>query len=394
MEKNQYQSLLRILYRYQSETLLVYETGLIQGLVSKHRLEEQLSDLSHAGSDFTLPATPAEMEDVLLAISKSTLIENNRKALPVIDNNGKFLGLWDQPQILRTAVDLSQSHSVSSNNEKPESLKTIPQESSNQSSQGFINSDIKIEVKETNNEIDLQMESTNRPPGKSRGDENKKTINENDFSSAEYISIKTLESLPIPMLAVDTKGAALFYNQDWVELQKQNREILGIKKIMDTAKDLMAKLAFDGELEITSILELPTKLIDHELKMRSILDDTRNRPEVIGYIFWTENRKKEVIKEIIKEVIKEIPQKRPSGEFKKNTSIDETHRRESNQEKKYLGKTLVELLREEEKKILLWAMNEADGNQSNAAMLLGIPRQTFSFRYNKILTNKMSNKLK
>ena len=49
----------------------------------------------------------------------------------------------------------------------------------------------------------------------------------------------------------------------------------------------------------------------------------------------------------------------------------------------FLGRTLPDIVSQEEKRAILWALEQAGGNRSNAAMLLGIPRQTFSYKMQK-----------
>ena len=45
---------------------------------------------------------------------------------------------------------------------------------------------------------------------------------------------------------------------------------------------------------------------------------------------------------------------------------------------------MPEILAAEEARAMAWAMAEANDNQSDAALLLGIPRQTFNYRYRKL----------
>ncbi len=58
----------------------------------------------------------------------------------------------------------------------------------------------------------------------------------------------------------------------------------------------------------------------------------------------------------------------------------------------FSGRTLPEILAAEEARAMAWAMREANENQSDAALLLGIPRQTFNYRYRKLM--RMQNKSK
>ena len=56
----------------------------------------------------------------------------------------------------------------------------------------------------------------------------------------------------------------------------------------------------------------------------------------------------------------------------------------------FSGKTLPDILAAEEARAMAWAMAEANGNQSDAALLLGIPRQTFNYRYRKLTRARMT----
>jgi len=177
------------------------------------------------------------------------------------------------------------------------------------------------------------------------------------------LAVLTLETLPLPMVAIDTAGSVIFYNKDWEDdyASRVDNEFL-----LDEAKSLMAKKALAGSLEVKKTLDLPNILPKKLVRMKAMRSEVLNDNNVpvmrtIGYLFWIDDSKVALIDSHSREEI---------------TTFSE--------DKQYLGSTLPDILAEEEKKAISWAMNESDNNITNAAMLLGIPRQTLSYKYHKL----------
>ena len=112
----------------------------------------------------------------------------------------------------------------------------------------------------------------------------------------------------------------------------------------------MAEEAFkEDTVSPNMIFYLDNILKEQKLKMRLI----RNKNKTIGYLFWD------------------------------SESGFESASKSSKGSVSYEGKTLNDILAEEEKNILKWAMDKAEGHISNAAKMIGVPRQTFGYKYKK-----------
>ncbi|MDH4262885.1 MAG: hypothetical protein OEV78_07575 [Spirochaetia bacterium] len=371
MEADVYRTLMRFFFQYQTDILLCVQDKIIVGTINKRIIEELMSDLSHAKTSQEIPIHNISSQDETLeALFHHGVMVNNQKVLPVVDKTGNFIALWSKSEILGSSLQNQNLNSIDRAKEKDQ-VKTDLQ------SKDFM----PAEVAPIKPEVRFRISNTLENNVKTQA--NKHPEETSSHYDTDYVSIKTLEALPIPMLAVDTKGEVLFYNQDWVNLQQHNKDILGVKSLMRVTRDLMAKMAFDGNLEIDSILNLPASPEGYSLKMKSILGDHDEYRRVIGYIFWIENMaaQNSSVNET-KEAISKTPGK---TNISKNQFNEESN-------KSYMGKTLIDLLEIEEKKIMQWAMEESGHNKSNAAMLLGIPRQTFSYRFHKLFDEKPSNK--
>lgn len=185
------------------------------------------------------------------------------------------------------------------------------------------------------------------------------------------LGLLTIEALAIPLLAVDNNAEQLFVNYDWLELEKKHGNLLEAGYLHRTVRELMADKAIAGTLSATETFELNKIVPGYTIKVRTIrnFDESEKKiPKALGYLFWIEKKF-------------ELPERKQEKEnsFMFNPSTGK---------KNYNGKTLPQVIEEEEKRVIQWAMEQADGNQSNAAMLVGIPRQTFSYKYNKYFKKK------
>jgi|GEM_PF-2281792 len=383
MEAGVFRNLMRTFFQYQADALLCVQQSQIVGVIHKRVIEELMSDLSHADTIREIPMHMIHSRDEAHELFLRHGIEvNERKVLPVVDTGGIFTALWTKKEILQTSIAGHEN----GEDADPVTEKTLAEEKFTKelvdeilkpATVAPVKPEIRFQIA-TALENNVKNIARDNSPEKS-GFEKSSNVNEKNsrFHDADYVSIKTLEALPIPMLALDTRGEVLFYNQDWVKLQQQNRETLGVKRLMRVTRDIMAKMAFDGNLEIDSVLNLPDSPPGYLLQMKSILGDDEPRARVIGYIFWIEHASRPAPPGHTPQATADAPQKKKSPA---QTGPD------------YSGKTLVELLEAEEKKIIQWAMEHTGHNQSNAAMLLGIPRQTFSYRYHRLFDEKPSGK--
>lgn len=450
MENNPLRVLLRVFFQYQTSVLLYLENHYIAGVVEKKTAEEIMSDLSDVRQTSSIPFKKMTNEEELLNLFYRYAIEkDHQKVMPVVDQSAHFVGLWNKSEILQSLPQPAKAGKVSVPNVSVSGVSgpgiSFTEKPEKQAGVAFAESpvEVPVEVKETEkkprpevqvkvNPDPLSQDHRNndrsadslKPDAKSassaessradskRADQKnisaaglEQTENPPEDENEEYIIVKTLEALPIPMLAVNTKGEVLFYNQDWVNLQKKNKNHLGVKNIMNITRDLMAKMAFDGSLEIDSVLSIPNPPQGYRISMRSILSEPVKISQVMGYVFWAEQEPEFIVPENAPQNTLEntIGSNRESNREKDNGSVQSTSHeavseaalesvQDINGEKSYSGKTLIDLLQEEEKKIMAWAMQETGGNQTNAAMLLGIPRQTFSYRYHKLFDSKMTKK--
>ena len=121
------------------------------------------------------------------------------------------------------------------------------------------------------------------------------------------------------------------------------------------ASTVVMMRAMEGGLEHDETIDIRGILRSRVIKVRPIRPDSEDVMPA-GYLFWLE------------------PAPLDNHQYpgtEKNAAT-------------YSGRTLPEILEDEERRALIWAMEQAGGNQSNAAMLLGIPRQTFSYKWKKL----------
>ena len=366
-EQNIYRNLMRNFFQFQTDTLLCVHEDIIAGTIDKRAIEELMSDLVQTENQEIPVQKFFSGEDALEALVHRGILVNNQKAIPAVDNNGIFIALWSKAEILKHIT--SNAPDVKKDSDY-ESLPKIPEKTNKVDP---VKPEIRVQISsaQKNNEIKKTQQILNSSSAETTS---------THFPDSDYVSIKTLETLPIPMLAVDTRGEVLFYNQDWINLQQREKNSLGVKTLMRTSRDLMAKMAFDGNLEIDSVLHIPGAPEGYSLQMKSILGDNEPVARAIGYLFWIEHNPSQ-----------NSSGKKPEREKSSQTKIHPENDPADEPRKDYMGKTLIELLEMEEKKIIRWAMDEADQNQSNAAMLLGIPRQTFSYRYHKLFDLKSTD---
>ncbi|MCS6971429.1 MAG: hypothetical protein NZL89_00250 [Leptospiraceae bacterium] len=177
------------------------------------------------------------------------------------------------------------------------------------------------------------------------------------------LAINTLAALELPLLACDGSGTELFHNKPFSELRRRFPASLVAADLLNHAKDAIAEAALKGELDIEKAVILRERIPGYRIYCKAIRDYDDPGAKAQGYIFWFEQLPLPAKLELRDEIPPE----------------DDTMGR------RFAGKTLPDILAEEESRAMAWAMREANGNQSDAALLLGIPRQTFNYRYRKLL---------
>ena len=309
---NSWQKLLRIFYQYTAEVLLYVEGGKLKGLVSRQDFSEDLSDLGSISPSLDSFVTKIkDIDEALAHLEKSQAEQAGKKVIPAVNKEFDLIGLWSRLEIIQAWEDLPSVPS-------PSVKKWHPQKEGVKPDQGG---------------------------SKEIHHEEKKQISLN-----QKLAMLAMEALPIGMLALDTLGNQLFYNEDWLALKKKHPRILTTKRILQSAKEMMAREAHKTAMNLNATFILNDIIQDDILKMRLI----RDKNSTIGYLFW----------------YPEAIMKRASKTSHKDTET-------------YEGKSLKKILADKEKQILAWAMDKAKGKISEAAKILGVPRQTFAYRYEK-----------
>ncbi len=370
MTQYDFHIILRFFYRYSTDMLILFQSGKILGYLLKGDVEEILSDLSISQASMDeIPHKPFSGTTELIHLFEKYAVEvEGKKVVPSLNSRMEFSSLWELGDLIKSfeAVPSVKEWKPPLASERFQSrIGTVespsPQERILEISVDTSYRNWKMEknphhVESTISEKKLLQEE--------KIPESADNLPE-DFE--RNVSIYTLEALPVPMLAVTKKGDIIFQNQEWKNLFDVLKSRYSIRGLLEKSKDEMARMAYEGTFDRESIVPVLT-MKEHIINCRPIISATLGRS--YGYLFWMEKRSP-------------VSGKDHSPEHKNPLPMDSGKEDSPPQAKKYLGFTLNEILEEEERKVLLWAFEEASGNFSNAAMLLGIPRQTFTYRYNK-----------
>lgn len=179
------------------------------------------------------------------------------------------------------------------------------------------------------------------------------------------MAINTLAALDIPLLACHGSGSEIFHNRAFQDIRLRDAMHLKTEDLVARAKDAIAESAMKGDLDIDKAVRLRQAPRGYECFCKAIRDYENPSSRAFGYIFWL------------------VPSAPVSAEATALYSAPEGSA-------EFSGKTLPDILAAEEARAMAWAMAEANGNQSDAALLLGIPRQTFNYRYRKLTRARMT----
>ena len=441
MHKSSWQHILKIFYEYSVEVLIYIEKGKFKGIIAKQDIVEALSDIDVIRSDEDeIPLREVDSIETLLELHQKfhCLDDDKNKVLPVVNRNKEFVGLWGRSQILKAyeslpSISAWQPEVVSRQQkelEEPRSLKVditrlaedlkkAPAPRVPSKVKIHFNSDM-ISIENKENETVLESKQTDTVEKQVESDIPDFSINsqktrlskalethlkkkpdlsravqpkqgrQNDSDKHDQgselipkwkvqienskLAILTIETLPIPLMAADTKGNELYYNRDWENLVKIHRHQLNTGYLVEFAKDVMADKALKGNLDPDDTLALDV-LKKQGLSMRLMRQTIEGQSKAVGYLFWV-NESPSERRVRPSELISKRSTDSAFSTLSKTPSIEK-------EATSFLGRTLPDILADQEKKAIEWAMDEADGNQSNAAMLLGIPRQTLSYKMQK-----------
>ena len=179
------------------------------------------------------------------------------------------------------------------------------------------------------------------------------------------MAINTLAALDIPLLACHGSGTEIFHNRAFQDIRLRDAMHLKTEDLVARAKDAIAESALKGDLDIDKAVRLRQAPRGYECFCKAIRDYENPSSRAFGYIFWL------------------VPAAPVPAEATALYSAAEGSA-------EFTGKTLPDILAAEEARAMAWAMAEANGNQSDAALLLGIPRQTFNYRYRKLTRARMT----
>ena len=406
MAKNIWQKVLRVFYEYSAELVLYIEEGKIKGVISKPDIEHAMSDIEYTRSETnTIPVRQVNDLELLIELHQKFAVNAYKKTgvLPVVNKKKDFVGLWSRTELIQAHQPISEVKAWSPpkvskktddlNDEKTEDVKpsirleidkpdeellateTEHQTSLDKDSHEF--EDTNTQAEQSEPEPRLIQENQSKPVEVNIQQSEKTIAKVEEDTTPKWkaqiehgvLAILTIETLPLPLLAADPNGNELFFNTDWRELNKAHLSALGTQYLVNFAKERMAQLALDGALDVKDTIELDVLPDNNIVKMRVIRELTK----AIGYLFWIMQRDQK------SEKAQTLGDIKVRALTKKNRVSIENEAKSSG----FLGKTLPDIVSQEEKRAILWALEQAGGNRSNAAMLLGIPRQTFSYKMQK-----------
>lgn len=338
-------------FRFSSEVLLFADED-VRGIVTRADIVHQLSDISQR--ETKLPLRGINGEETLLQIFEAySITYNGAQALPLMDGNLNITAFLNRGNLLEWFSGEEE--------EIPEQLSEPETPAENKPSLKVRkNETVKEKQSEdptlTAREIQAEGFSFLHDNRENELEENKTESEHSEETSQYKLAIAALETLSVPMLALDLRGGELFFNHEWQDLQRQYRPQLESKGLFNSMRDqLSASIIERGGKAATDVINLEQNLLRHNVRGRTIETD---KGETLGYLIWLERK-----------VNASSSAGKAGG-------------------KDFSGRTLPDILSDAEEEALLWAMEQAGDNQSNAALLLGIPRQTFSYKYRKHFSGK------
>lgn len=389
---------------HQTDVLPVVEKGQIIGQLDRGSLMEALSEIKPEGHLLTIK--PAENADLLL----KRLDDAGINQIPTVNNNFEFNALWGRAEILQAQGKLPQ---VRVWQPQPATLPLEPKETTSR-----ITTALERETREELSQeisprtITIVRESAqikihaptaklgkNESPDEITKEEEKKQPSEVNYAALEdataddinltapikpawqkstrpvaeslhrdiergRLAINTLAALELPIIACDSAGNEIFHNKTFSALRLVYGAALESAILVKRAKDAIAQSALQGSLDIEKATSLASTVRGYNIFCKAIRDFDNPSARAQGYIFWLEA-------------------------MRSSAALYVTDDATLN----FSGKTLPDVLMAEEARAMAWAMREAGGNQSDAALLLGIPRQTFNYRYRKLLRSPLKGVL-
>lgn len=374
---------MRLFMEHRTDVLPIVERGRITGEIDRLAIMEALSEIRPEG--YMLQIKPAESADELLR----RLDAAGLQTLATINRNFEFNALLSRAEILQ-GVGRTPQVKIWTPPAEPEPVKatfTAPpataaetppvaealRESSAPSTFTIVREATRAPVAEAQPqrvETRPAGSRTDAPPVQ-RDPRTSMSAAENIHRDIERgrLAINTLAALDLPLMACDGMGSEIFHNRAFADIRLKDAIHLKSDELVVRAKDAIAESALKGDLDIDKAVRLKASPRGFDIFCKAIRNFDEPSSRAVGYIFWlsaTDGRKS-------------------VGAWMTEGESSSTAAGSGND---YSGQTLPEILAAEEAKAMAWAMREADGNQSDAALLLGIPRQTFNYRYRRLTRSR------
>lgn len=400
---------MRLFMEHKTDVLPVVERGRIVGQLDRLALVEALSEIRPEG--YTLTIQEAESADELLR----RLDHEGAAGLATINRNFEFNAVWGRAEILQAQGKIPQVKIWQPPTTEGVGLAVAPASAAEavvaeqvtrqqpvippaarETRLAEMPQSVKSVVKSSPVEKPLTSPSEPAatisivrempldkisPSGKSLGasppsSEAYRGVAENLHREIENgrMAINTLAALDIPLLACHGSGTEIFHNRAFQDIRLRDAMHLKTEDLVARAKDAIAESAMKGDLDIDKAVKLRQAPRGYECFCKAIRDYENPSSRAFGYIFWLVPTPPPL----------HMVERGPGGEV--GTALYAGFEGSA----EFSGKTLPDILAAEEARAMAWAMAEANGNQSDAALLLGIPRQTFNYRYRKLTRARMT----
>lgn len=384
--------LMRIFIEHKAEILPVVERGRIIGQIDRLSIMEALSEIRPEGCLLAIKAAEST-EDLLRRLDAS-----EAEGLPTVNRAFEFNALWGRAEILQAQGKIPQVKIWQPEPATPEIAGTARKAANPMTESPTVSNEAatnlsglaRLSVREAQLDTSAEREKPavsaqgeTHPtitivrevptpavrPAESAAAEQADPESVNLRAPAEKfhrelergrLAINTLAALELPLMACDGKGSELFHNRAFSGLRRRFASLLDSAELVRKAKDAIADSALKGNLDIDRPVKLRANVQGYTIFCKGIRDYDNPTARSQGYIFWIE------------------PVAAPASitaDWSAGSSEGSSG---------FAGRTLPEILAAEERRAMAWAMREANGNQSDAALLLGIPRQTFNYRFRKL----------
>ncbi len=343
---------------HKTDVLPVIERGRIVGEIDRLAIMEALSEIRPEGYMLEIKP-PGSADDFLRRLDAA-----GADTLATINRNFEFNALWGRAEILQAQGKIPQVKIWTPQTEQRRAESEMPAPETQPALRSAPAVALRDVEEPTGSTFTIVREAPKPTPIEAAPPARVETrpVAENLHREIERgrLAINTLAALDLPLMACDGVGSEIFHNRAFAEIRMRDAINLKSEDLVLRAKDAITESALKGELDIEKAVKIKAGPRGYDVLCKAIrnFDDPTSR--AVGYIFWL------------------IPHVLPGPQLYTTDSATGD----------YAGKTLPEILAAEESKAMAWAMREADGNQSDAALLLGIPRQTFNYRYRKLMRGR------